>query len=180
MSKQFQLYSLPSDARSLVEEIRSRFGVKILSETSPTKELSGLSSPVREQSTNFRTGASTSIRCYLSPVFGRLVVNDYRDPDRWVIQPESEAIQFAGCDFDGTTLLVGRMYFQTDLVLDGGIVSKRPEFLKWANDVFRLSKRALHRDPQLAAYVGKDAANFRQNGGKFASSIRVTGEPVYE
>lgn len=183
MSKQFQLYVLPSDADALVEEIRSRFGVRILSENSPSSEPTELSSPVHEQSMKFRTGEPTSIRCYLAPVFGCVKVNYYQKPNHWVIQPESEAIQFSGCDFDGKTLFVGRMYFQTDDLQEGKIVNKGEEFLKWANNVFRFSKRQLNRDSALGplgAYVGKDAAIFRQKGGKFASSTKATGEPVYE
>jgi hypothetical protein len=127
----------------------------------------------------FRTGEPTSIRCYLAPMFGRIESHYYQKPNHWVIQPESEAIQFSGCDFDGSTLLVGRMYFQADELKDGRIVTKRAEFLQWANDVFRLSKRVLNRDPLMDAYVGKDAVNFHRKGGRFASSIKVTGDPVY-
>lgn len=183
MSKQFQLYVLPSDADALVKEIQGRFGVRILSENSPSSEPTELLSPVREGSMKFRTGEQTSIRCYLAPVFGRIKVNYYQKPNHWVIQPESEAIQFSGCDFDGKTLLIGRMYFQTVDIQEGEIVKKSEEFLEWANDVFRFSKRALNRDPALGplgAYVGKDATIFRQKGGKLASSIKATREQVYE
>jgi hypothetical protein len=178
MSKQFQLFLTPSDGEALVQELRARFGARVLSEKSATSDPVELESPVRHEST-FGTSGATSIDCYLAPANGRIITSYYPTLRLWLIQPSSESIEFSGCDFDGKTLLVGRFYFQTDDLVDGRIVKKRTEFLQWADRVFRYTKKALKRDRELmeplGAYVGKDALIFRQNGGRFAESLRDTG-----
>jgi len=175
MSKQFQLFVTPTDAVALVEELRVRFGARVLSKKSATNDPVELESAVRHEST-FSTRGATSIDCYLAPASGRIISNYYPELRLWSIQPSSEAIEFSGCDFDGKTLLVGRFYFQTDDLVDGKILKKRTEFLQWADKVFRYAKKALNRDREsmapLGAYVGKDALIFRESGGTFAESLR--------
>jgi hypothetical protein len=178
MSKQFQLFLTPSDAVALVEELRARFGARVLSETSSRCEPVELKSPVRHESIFSITGA-TSIRCYLAPANGRIIANYYPTLGLWLIDTSSEAIEFSGCDFNGKTLCVGRFYFQTDDLVDGRIIKKRAEFLEWAEKVFRYTKKALKRDRELmepiGAYVGKDAILFREGGGRFAQSVEDAG-----
>jgi hypothetical protein len=171
MSKQFDVYLLPSDALSLVEGIRSRFGLRIWGEYSPTNEPAEISSPVRANSHWLKTTGSTSIACYVAPPDGRIQSFYCEQPNHWAIDSYSEAIEFSGCDFDGWTLIVGRFYFETAFVRNGEWVKKRAEFVRWADAVFRYAKRMLHSDKQLDAYVGKDAAEFRQTGGVFTRSI---------
>ena len=45
--------------------------------------------------------------------------------------------------------------------------------------MFRITKKQLRWSKELDAYIGKDAENFMQNGGKFATRIRPDGEPAY-
>jgi hypothetical protein len=165
MSKQFRVYLLPSDATRLAEEMVHRLGARILSESSPIEVPTELPSPVQEQSIWFQNGVS--IRCCLVPPFGRIDRVYYSKPDRWTIQPSSEAIQFSGCDFDGATLLVGRMYFQTDELQAEQIRPRKAEFSRWAHRLFHYAKTALSRDTELDAYVGRDARTWRSNGGEF-------------
>lgn len=179
MSRQFQLYVLPSDAQTLIEEFRNRFGVRILDPKSLTREPLELSSPILGYSTWFKKNKSSSIDCYLARAEARIDSIFFQNLREWTIRPTSEAIEFSGCDFDGETLSVGRLYYQTDVLIDGRIEKKRDEFLKWANDVFRAAKRALIRDVELDAYVGKDAAEFRRMGGKFATHFRAVGDPAW-
>lgn len=171
MSKQFDIYVLPSDANSLVEELRTRFGLRVLQERSPTIVPIELPSPVRATSNWLRTSGSTSIRCYLAPMDGRTVSHYCEGPDEWIIEPMSEAIEFSGCDHDGWTLFVGRFYFQTAFVNGGEWVKKSPKFMTWADAVFRYTRRVLRRDRDLDAYVGKDASGFRQTGGVFTRDL---------
>ena len=71
----------------------------------------------------------------------------------WTVQTESEAIEFTGCEFDGSVLVRGRFYFQNDLLVGDRIAPKRREFLSSADQVFRLAKKSL--DPTtLDAYGG--------------------------
>lgn len=177
MSKQFQLYLTPSDAVALVEELRSRFGARVLSKKSSTSDPVEMGSPILHESI-FEASGATSIYCYLAPANGRIIANYYPTLRLWLTQTSSEAIEFHGCDFDGKTLLIGRLYFQTDDLVDGRIVKKRAEFLQWADRVFRYTKKALKRDRELGplgAYVGKDALLFRDSGGRFAESIEAAG-----
>lgn len=181
MSKQFQLFLVPSDVIVLVKELRVRFGARVLSKKSPTNEPVELQSPIEHESI-FRASGATSIFCYLAPSNGRIITNYYPTLHLWLTQTSSEAIEFSGCDFDGKTLLNGRLYFQTDDLVDGKIVKKSPEFLQWADRVFRYTKKVLKRDRELmaplGAYVGKDAILFRESGGKFADSISAAGVPI--
>jgi hypothetical protein len=180
MSKQFQLYLTPSDAAALVEELRAHFGARVLSQKSPTSDPVELESPILQESI-FRTSGATSIYCYLAPANGLITTDYYPTLGLWLTDIRSEAIEFHGCDFDGKTLLVGRLYFQTDELVDGRIVKKRAEFLQWADTIFRYTKRALVRDREsrpLGAYVGKGAVVFQESGGKFADSIGAAGVPI--
>jgi hypothetical protein len=180
MSKQFRLYLTPSDATALVKELQARFGARVLGKKSPTSNPVELDSPILHESI-FRASGATSIYCYLSPANGRIIADYYPTLRHWLIQTSSEAIELSGFDFDGKTLLIGRLYFQTDELVDGKIIKKRAEFLQWADTVFRYTKRALKRDRELGplgAYVGKGAVVFRESGGKFADSIGGTGVPV--
>lgn len=181
MSKQFQLFLAVSDAVALVEELRARFGARVLSEKSSTSEPVELESPIRQESI-FRAGGATSIRCYLAPANGRIITSHYDKLRLWLIETSSEAIEFSGCDFDGKTLLVGRFYFQTDELVEGGIVKKRAAFLEWADSIFRYTKKVLKRDRELmeplGAYVGKEALIFRESGGRFAESMEAAGVGV--
>ena len=178
MSKQFQLFLTPSDAITLVGELRSRFGARVLSKKSSTSDPVEMRSPVEHEAI-FSTSGATSIYCYLAPADGRITTDNYPTLGLWLTDTSSEAIEFSGCDFDGKTLLVGRFYFQTDDLIDGRIVKKRAEFLQWADKVFRYTKKVLKRDRELmeplAAYVGKDALTFRESGGRFAESIEAAG-----
>ena len=144
MSKQFQLFLTPSDATALVEDLRVRFGARLLSKKSSTCDPVEMQSPVEDESI-FRSGV-TSIFCYLAPASGRIITDYYPTLGLWLTDISSEAIEFSGCDFDGKTLLRGRFYFQTDELVDGRIVKKRTEFLQWADRVFRYTKKALKRD----------------------------------
>jgi hypothetical protein len=178
MSKQFQLFLTPSDAIALVGELRSRFGARLLGKKSSTSNPVEMQSPVEHEAI-FSTSGATSIYCYLAPADGRIITGYYPTLGLWLIDASSEAIEFSGCDFDEKTLLVGRFYFQSDGLIDGRIVKKRAEFLRWADRVFRYTKKVLKRDRELieplGAYVGKDALTFRESGGRFAESIEAAG-----
>jgi len=182
MSKQFQLFVTHSDAKGLVEELRARFGARLLSKKSATSDPVELESPVLHESIFVASGA-TSIYCYLAPAHGRIITKYYPTLRLWLLDDwDSEAIEFSGCDFDGKTLLRGRFYFKTDDLVDGRIIKKRAEFLQWADRVFRYTKKALKRDRELGplgAYVGKDAILFRESGGTLAESAsRAAGVRV--
>jgi hypothetical protein len=61
MSKQFQLYLTPFDAVAIVEELRSRFGARVLSEKSSTANPVEMQSPI-EHGAIFNASGATSIK----------------------------------------------------------------------------------------------------------------------
>jgi len=85
----------------------------------------------------------------------------------WLVEDQLELIEFSGCDYDGKTLVVGRFYFQADMLIGDTIWPKRKEFIEWAGRIFYYTKRLLIRSKDLDAYVGKDAYKWRQEGGHF-------------
>jgi hypothetical protein len=112
---------------------------------------------------------------------GRRNQNEFiRSRSLWIIDTDSEVIEFRGCEFDGDVLVRGRFYFQTDVVVDGLIVPKRKDFLVWADKVFRLAKKSLVRSKALDAYVGECAERWRRKGGRFAWAVNNVRGPIYE
>jgi hypothetical protein len=98
----------------------------------------------------------------------------------WIVQSEgAEGIEFSGCGYDGRTLIEGRFYFQNNMLINDTIWPERMEFIRWADKVFRMIKKQLRWEKELAAYIGKNAEEFRENGGRFASRLRPDGEPAY-
>lgn len=179
MSRQLRFYLLPSDADELISELRGHTALHILQERSQTALPIELDSPVQNSSISLGSEGATSIRCYLaSSLDAHLDIEHYPRLGAWVIQPSSEAVEFSGCDFNGVTLMIGRLYVQTDVLIDGAIHPKRDEFVEWASLIFRWAKKRLRRDRDLNAYVGVAADAFRRGGGRFASLIRSDGQMV--
>ena len=181
MSRQFRFFLLPSDIEALVAELRTRVSLKIIQERTPTSETVELETPIHKGVAWLRNSDAMSVRCYLIPPIGAEVrVKFIAKQSYWLVDEEhSEVIEFSGCDFDGETLMIGRFYFQTDMLIGDTIWPKRPEFLKWADRIFRTMKKPLRYSKSMEAYVGKDADEWRKSGGCFAHFIRANGEPIY-
>jgi hypothetical protein len=175
MGRQFSFFLLPSDANALVGQLRCRFGSKFLVDYSPAYDLFEVVAPFLEGSAGTLEPVSLSNRFYLAPQATQLARKFYPKPNWWAIDSDSEGIEFSGCDFDGTTVLIGRLWYQRDFVKDMHLASKSSEFLKWAEAVFRYAKRFLSYEAKIDAYVGEAAMKFRQNGGLFTSTISPDG-----
>lgn len=171
MSKQLRFYLLPEDIRQIVAELKANFGARVLDEASQTSQPCEIEDPVRP-GIGPLSSEVTSVRCYLAPRGSEIKMNYYLKRNEWVIQPESEAIEFSGCDYNGKALVIGRFYFQTDLLMGDSIWRKRSEFLAWADSVFRFVKKRLTYSQKMMAYVADGAAMWRKAGGKFAYSSR--------
>jgi hypothetical protein len=180
MSRQFRFYLLPSDIERLAAELRVRYSANFIDTVSSCLAPTQVDSPIRRIIRDSGQEVS-SVHCYLVQPTGADIRTWYMQKRKlWAIDEASEVIQFSGCDFDGSVLLVGRFYFQTDLLIDNSIWPKRREFLDWAGKIFRTTKRLLKRSKAMDAYVGEDAARWRQGGGRFATLIRAGGVPFYE
>jgi hypothetical protein len=77
----------------------------------------------------------------------------------------SPAIELSRCFYDGTKLRRGRLYYIRDYYSESGELVKRPSsFNEWAKSVFKITVKGLFRDPDLYAYIGKNALELRENG----------------
>jgi hypothetical protein len=169
MSKELYMYALPRDVERIIAELNEKLRVAILSPTSPNGKPSFIDSPIRKQSL-LQSTESTSVRCCLvESGLADLKFKYYAELSAWHITDESEFISVSGCDFDGKVLVRGRFYCQTDMLRGNEIVSKRSEFVGWADRVFRLAKRSLKWSRELDAYVGPEACSWEKSGGRFAS-----------
>jgi hypothetical protein len=179
MSRQFQVYLLPSDVERLIADLKERVGVRLISPHASKPEIVEVPSAIQKRSPAMLTERSVHVDCYLGPMADpNIMMSYYANLSAWKVDFEkSEVIEFAGCDQDDSILVVGRFYYQTDMLLNNLIVPKRGEFLEWADQIFRTTKRLLTRSKELDAYVGKDAEKWRQSGGKFVSFL-VPGQKI--
>jgi hypothetical protein len=181
MSRQFQVYLLPSDVETLVDDLKNRIGIQLISPIARKPEMVELKSAVQHRSSLVQNEIATHVDCYLVPrVEPNVVMNYYPNLSTWKVDLEkSDAIEFSGCDHGDKILVVGRFYYQTDMLLNNELVPKRPEFVAWAEQVFRIIKRLLIRSKELEAYVGKDAEIWRRDGGRFVSLLIPGHKLIY-
>jgi hypothetical protein len=168
MSKQCRFYLLPSDVECLLGELRSRVGFKLIARRSSALRPIELESPFSEYVPEVTKKKSLYANCYLTPP-GEAEIKMQHLPKQgeWAVSESSEVIEFSGCDYDGRSLRIGRFYFQTDQLIDDAIWPKRDAFLQWADSVLQTTKKLLERSKTLNAYVGKDAAAWEREGGRF-------------
>jgi hypothetical protein len=154
MSRQFRVFLMPSDVESLFAELRAKCSLKLLLGHAPTSTPVEIASPIHSQ-------------CFLTTPSGADIRLWYAgDRAEWILHDQSETIEFSGCAFDGSSLADGRFYFHTDKLFGDVIVRHRPEFLGWADKIFRTTKKHLVRSKALDAYLGPEAAQWWRNGGR--------------
>lgn len=181
MSRQFYLYLLPADVESLIHMLRSKLDVSLIQSSSQKPFPMNLNSPIIKEGSLLLKKAGVRVDCYMTPGKGADIKMRFIPAlSHWSIETESEAIEFRGCEFDGSLLVRGRFYFQNDFLVGDMIAAKRREFLAWADRVFRLAKKSLYRSRSLDAYVGDQARKWRQEGGRFASIVTPQRGPIYE
>jgi len=168
MGRQFRFYILPAEANALIERLRSRFGAKLFVDNSPKYELFEVDLPYRERSDGGLESINGSNRYYLAASPKQILRRYCAKPNWWIIDSDSEGIEFSCCEFDGNVLRTGRFWHWTNFVRDMQFVPKSREFLTWSEAVYRDTKKFLRYDPALYAYVGKQAVKFRESGGRFA------------
>ena len=179
MSKQFQMYALPTDIARLIAQLREKLNLVLISPTSLGPKPTWIESPIRQTSI-LPSEQGTSVNCWLV-ASGLAKIQFTHSPKRsvWHVTEDSEAISVSGCDFDGTVLVRGRFYCQTDFLKGQEIVAKRPEFLHWAESVFRVAKGSLLRSKEFDAYVGADAMAWEKGGGRFVSLALPGRDLIY-
>jgi hypothetical protein len=165
-------------AYKLVAVLRSRFEAKLLVDYSPERDLVEVERPFQVAESGTMEPVSLLSRYYLAPSINRLARNYYPKPNWWVIDSDSEGIEFSACKVDGAALIIGRVWYQKDVVKNLQFVPKSTEFLNWAEAMFRYIKKALRYESEIYAYVGAEALKFRESGGQFGSGIRPDGKVI--
>ena len=178
MSKQFYVYLLPSDVDSLVQTLASRLDLLLIQPFSKDSSPVRLEAPVCK-SIPMLEKESLRVDCYIAPKDANIKMRFIPAQSHWSVQDESEVIEFRGCEFDGSVLVRGRFYYQTDILVHDMIAPKRKEFLTWADRLFRLTKRSLRRSKTLDAYVGESAEKWGREGGRFAWMVTPGRGPIY-
>ncbi len=176
MGRQFQIYLLPSDAVRVVETLRQRLTVRLLSRRSDNANPVEMESPIVSTQANY-----TGIDCLLVESLHYSIKMHHVETQRyWSVDTSlSEAIEFTGCFLrpDKKSFDRGRLFFNAGYYNDvGKWQEKSPHFLKWADAVFKAAKRSLKRYPNLDAYVGQDAERWRAEGGVFIK-MAIKGRP---
>jgi hypothetical protein len=179
MSSQVHLYLLPTDVESLVKELRSHVGITLIQPWSSRAQIVCLQSAIVNQELELGTGAVRVDCCIVQPENADVKLHFLPARSRWQVDIESELIEFSGCEFDGKVLLRGRMYFQKDFVAGDMIASKSDRFIRWADQVFRLTKKSLRRSKALDAYLGDAAQKWVQQGGRLAWTATPQHGPIY-
>jgi hypothetical protein len=172
MGRQFQVYLLPADAARILDLVRQKTGVRLISSRSLGSEPAEIESPVQSE-----LGVSR-VDCLLVPDLSVPIKLDHLEKqDNWVINTlHSEVVEFSGCHFDGKTLKKGRFFYDAGFYDADQWQEKSPRFLDWAEGLFRAVKKSLKRAPSLDAYVGEDAELWRSRGGGFVS-LAIKGQP---
>jgi hypothetical protein len=178
MGRQFSFYILPSETNLLVEQLRKRFEAKLLVDYSRADKLLEVDLPFRENAAGDMESISMDIRFYLAPSSSQIKRSYFPKPDWWVIDSDSEGIEFLGCKFNGKAVAIGRFLYEINVVRDLQYISKSTEFLKWAETVYRYTKSLLHYDRSTDTYFGKDAVSFREEGGQLARDIWPNGKVI--
>jgi hypothetical protein len=166
MGRQLRFYILPQDANALVAQLRNRFDAKLLVDYSAVYEQFEVDLPFRTKADG-DIEVSPSTRFYVAPSSSHIERRHCPKPNWWVIDSDSEGIEFYGCKLKENILSIGRFWYQPNVVKNLQYVSKTSEFLRWAEAVYRYTKKFLRYQPEIAAYVGGEAAKFRELGGRF-------------
>jgi hypothetical protein len=178
MGRQFSFYLLPSDANLLVGHLQERFEAKLLLDYSLSFELLEIDSPVRVDQVGDLGPLSSHTRYYLAPPSGHIERSYFPKPDWWVIDSDSEGIEFSSCRFSETAVAIGRFWYEIDVVRNLQFVPKSNEFVKWSEAVYRYVKKSLHYDRGIDVYLGKEAARFRDKGGRLVRDIWPNGKVI--
>ena len=110
MSKQFRVFLLPSDAAALLAMLDSSVGIKIYDDLSPTSAPSEI--PLSTLEEKLASSERPSKMCLASREDARISSNCYATRDLWIIDDQSECIEFSTCKLIGSILVAGRFYFQ--------------------------------------------------------------------
>lgn len=169
MSRQFRCFLLPSDIEALIAHLKRDVGLTLIDPRSSSQTPTVIDTPMHDNPPLPGRRDSVSAHCYLIQDGAELRSNYIEKQGYWFVhEDQSEVIQFTGFEFDGTVLVEGRFYFQSDVLLGDAIWPKRDEFLRWANRIFRCAKRHLSYRRGLDSYVGEAASAWKEDGGLFA------------
>jgi hypothetical protein len=174
MARQLRFYLRPSDVGRLLDDLKQNSSTQLFLAKSPTSEPLEVDSNTLDRCHACLAGLRCYDQCYLSRD-ARIATWFVEKQGYWLIDTESEVIEFSGCNFSDLVLVEGRFSYQIDRLSPrrDAIVPKTPEFVKWAEKVFRRSKKHLIWDKELEAYLGADAAQWRGRGLRFTQGFEL-------
>ena len=173
MGKQFHVYLLPDDVETLVNTLKSQLDVSLI------QPFSNDPHPIDMQSAISQQGGSVRVNCYMIQKGADIKMKFIPSQARWDVQPDSEVIEFRGASSMETFWCVD--VFTCKVTFSWEICSHlNEEFLTWAEKVFRLAKKSLHRSKSLNVYVGERAEEWKRKGGRFAWMVTAARGPLYE
>jgi hypothetical protein len=99
MSKQCRPFLLPPDTERLLEEVRSRGGLKIISRRSSSLNPIELKSPFSEYVSRVTSQRHVYVDCCLTCPGSAQIHMQYLETQRqWTVLESSEVMEFSGCD----------------------------------------------------------------------------------
>lgn len=171
MGRQFRFYLLPSDLDQLLANLRAEYGLRILTTSSDKPEPLELDLATSNYIEIASSGVYSFGQYYLASGADAKTYMFYGDKlQKWHINSEqSELIELSTSDYGSGVLTEGRFYYQKDMLSPDAtvIVPKSPDFVRWAESIFRAAKKQLKYSSELEAYIGLQAEVWRQQGGQF-------------
>jgi hypothetical protein len=157
MGRQLRFYILPEETDQLLSELKASHGLRILSPKSDNARPFESESATANYIEIGSTGVYSFGQYYLvSGTDAKTPMHYLEELEKWHIDLEqSEAIELSTCNHGSGILSQGRLYFQKDMLAPAkdAILQKNPDFVKWAETIFRSTKKSLRYSRELEAYV---------------------------
>lgn len=167
-----------------LSKLKAEHGLRILSTTSDKAEAHEVESGTSSYCEIAASGVFAFGQYYLvSSTEAKTPMWYAEESGKWHIDSEqSEVVQLSTCDYGRGVLSEGRLYFQKDMLSPSkdALVPKSADFVKWAEAIFRTSKKQFRYCQEVEAYVGPYADVWRKEGGKFVLSVYFRKNPKAE
>jgi len=155
MGRQMTIYLLPSDTSLIEESLKATLDICFFEYESPR------SRPKVAKSLTVPNMGESWLTIYLAPQsqLENIVCEKVPSKGYWTIDSlRSPVVEFSRCYFNGRILKEGRLFYDTGYYDESGKwVDKSEDFLKWAERLFRITKKILNKSPDNQAYIGPNA-----------------------
>ncbi len=163
MGRQISFFATPKDLSGVEAEVRRSRPLLLLTALSESPE------PGIVEGMCVNAMGRESLRLYMVRPSDKLAVvtRQLRSGRGWAVdEPRSPVVELDRSYFDGERLSKGRVYYEPGYYSsERQWIEKSPAFIKWADGIFRTVRKVLLRDAGLNAYLGKEAADWRERTG---------------